>query len=53
MNNLEKIFTGDIEKYSKSYFDYLKQIFDQIDLSEIKNFVEAILSARDLSLIHI
>jgi D-sedoheptulose 7-phosphate isomerase len=47
MNNLEKIFTGDIEKYSKSYFDYLKQIFDQIDLSEIKNFVEAILSARD------
>jgi len=47
MNNLEKIFTKDIEKYSKSYFDYLKQIFDQIDLSEITGFVEVILDARE------
>ena len=47
MNNLEKIFTEDIRRYSKSYFDYLKQIFDQIDLSEIKEFVETILSARE------
>lgn len=47
MNNLEKIFSKDIEKYSKSYFDYLKQIFDQIDLSEITVFVEVILDARE------
>jgi D-sedoheptulose 7-phosphate isomerase len=47
MNNLEKIFTDNIERYSKLYFDYLKQIFDQIDLSEIKGFVETILSARE------
>jgi D-sedoheptulose 7-phosphate isomerase len=47
MNNLEKIFTENIESYSKSYFDYLKQIFDQIDLSEIKGFVEVILDARE------
>jgi len=47
MNNLEVMFTEDIERYSKSYFGYLKQIFDQIDLSEIKKFVEVILDARE------
>ena len=46
MNNLKEIFTEDIEKFSKSYLDYLKKIFDQIDLSEIKKFVETILDAR-------
>ena len=47
MNNLEEIFNKNIERYSKSYFDYLKQIFDQINLSEIKGFVETILDARE------
>jgi D-sedoheptulose 7-phosphate isomerase len=47
MNNLDKIFTEDIEQYSKSYFNYLKKIFDKIDLSEIKNFVELIIDARE------
>jgi D-sedoheptulose 7-phosphate isomerase len=47
MNNLEKIFTLDIEQYSKSYFNYLKEIFDHIDLSKIKDFIEIILDARE------
>jgi D-sedoheptulose 7-phosphate isomerase len=47
MNNLDKIFTEDIEQYSKAYFNYLKKIFDKIDLSEIKNFVELIIDARE------
>ena len=40
-------FTQDIEKYSKEYFDYLKEIFDKVNLSEIKVFVELILRTRD------
>ena len=47
MNNLDKFFTEDMEQYSKSYFGYLKKIFDQIDLSEIKDFVELILDTRE------
>ena len=47
MNNLDKFFTEDMEQYSKSYFDYLKKIIDQIDLSEIRNFVELILDTRE------
>ena len=48
-NNLDKIFTEDIEQFSRSYFDYLKQIFDEIDVYEIRNFIEVILDARERS----
>lgn len=47
MNNLDRIYTKDIEQFSTSYFDYLKQVLDSIDTSEIKAFVETILAARD------
>ena len=46
MNQLDKIFTKNIEKFSKSYFDYLKKIIDSISLIEIRDFVETILEAR-------
>ena len=47
MNQIDKFYTEDIEQFSKSYFGYLKEIFDNIDVSEINEFVEAILAARE------
>jgi D-sedoheptulose 7-phosphate isomerase len=47
MNNIDKIFTEDIEQFSKSYFSYLKEIFDKINLSEIRSFIEILLAARE------
>jgi D-sedoheptulose 7-phosphate isomerase len=47
MNQIDKFYTEDIEQFSKSYFDYLKEIIDKIDVSEINAFVEAILAARE------
>ena len=47
MNEIDKFFTKDIEKFSKSYFNYLVQIFEKVDLLEIKSFVKILLEARD------
>ena len=47
INSLDKIFVEDIEQFSRSYFDYLKEIFDKVDVAEIKHFVEEILDARE------
>ena len=29
INSLDKIFVEDIEQFSRSYFDYIKEIFDK------------------------
>ena len=47
MNRIDGFFTENIEQFSKSYFSYLKEIFDKVDLSEIKIFVDLLLSARE------
>jgi D-sedoheptulose 7-phosphate isomerase len=47
LNNIDKFFTEDIEEFSKSYFNYLKSIFNKIDLAEIKRFGETLLIARE------
>jgi D-sedoheptulose 7-phosphate isomerase len=47
MNKIDSFFTKDIEQFSKSYFSYLKEIFDKINLSEVRLFVELILAARE------
>ena len=47
MNQIDKFYTEDIEQFAKSYFDYLKEIIDKIDVSEINEFVEVILAARE------
>jgi len=47
MNKIDSFFTEDIEQFSKSYFNYLKEIFDKIDLTEIKLFIEILLVARE------
>ena len=46
MNKIDGFFTENIEQFSQSYFSYLKEIIDKVDLSEIKIFVELLLSAR-------
>ncbi len=47
MNTVDGFFTDDIESFSRSYFSYLKEIFDKIQTSEIKAFVEILLDARE------
>ena len=47
MNRIDEFFTENIEQYSKSYFTYLQEIFEKIDISEIKEFVEIILATRE------
>jgi D-sedoheptulose 7-phosphate isomerase len=47
MNNIDRFFTPDIVEFSRSYFAYLKQILDGIDLKSIRRFIEIILDARE------
>ena len=47
MNHLDNIFDQDIEKFTKSYFEYIKVVLDKIDVSEVKVFIEYILYARE------
>ena len=47
INNLERIFTEDIEEFSRSYLNYIKKVIDNISVIEIRNFVEVLLDARD------
>jgi len=46
MNNIDRIFTEDVEEFSSAYIDYLKQVLDSIDLSSIRKFVEILVDAR-------
>lgn len=47
MNNLDRIFSMDVEAFSNAYLDYLKQVLDGIDRAEIRRFVETLLDARE------
>ena len=47
MNKIDNFFTENIVEFSRSYFDYLKEIFEKVDLQEIKAFVEVLLTARE------
>ncbi len=46
MNNLDRMFTTDVEEFSRSYFTYLNKVIDSIDSAEIRQFVETLLDAR-------
>ena len=48
MNRIDKFYTKDIEQFSKSYLDYLKEIIDKIDVVEVRKFVEVILDALEI-----
>ena len=45
-NNIDRIFTGDVEAFSRSYLDYVKKVLDQIDTTSIRRFVETLLDVR-------
>ena len=47
MNKVDEFFSKDIKQFSKSYLEYLKEIFDKVDLLEIKLFIEILLEARE------
>ncbi len=49
MNNLENIFTKDIQKFSKNYFKYLNELLNRIDTKEIKVFYNLIFEAKENS----
>ncbi len=46
-NNLDRMFTLDVEAFSAAYLDYLKKVLDGIDKSSIRRFVETLLDARE------
>jgi D-sedoheptulose 7-phosphate isomerase len=46
MNKLDQIYSDDIKQFSASYFNYLKVIFDRVNLLEIQTFVDTLLAAR-------
>ena len=47
MNEIDKFYTRDVVDFSKSYFNYLTELFKKIDLREIQSFVDTLLSARE------
>lgn len=49
MNNVDKIYQkcNSVSEFSKSYFDYLKVVLDNIKMNEIDDFVNALLLARE------
>jgi len=46
MNNLDRIFSKDVEVFSRDYFDYLKVVLGRIETAAIRRFVETVLDAR-------
>jgi D-sedoheptulose 7-phosphate isomerase len=47
MNNIDKIFQKDPSKFAASYFNYLNSVLQSIDLTEIENFINTLIDARD------
>lgn len=47
LNNLDRMFTLDVEAFSGAYLEYLKKVLDDIDKSSIRRLVETLLDARD------
>ena len=46
MNNIDRIFSKDPNKFADSYLNYLQSILKKIDTKEIARFIETLLSAR-------
>ena len=47
MNNLDRIFTKDPVAFAGAYLDYLTSVLKAIDTSEIGQFIETLLDARE------
>ena len=48
MNNIDKFFNKDAKKFAYEYFSYISNIFRAIDSNEIKNFIDSLLTAREI-----
>lgn len=46
MNHLDRIFTEDPVVFATRYFDYLAQVFSQVDTKAIGRFIDILLDAR-------
>ena len=46
MNNIDKFFDKDAEKFADAYLSYLSFVLKAIDRGEIRNFIDFILTAR-------
>ena len=46
MNNIDRIFSKDPNKFADSYLNYLQSILKKIDTKEIARFIETLLNAR-------
>ena len=49
MNRIDEIFnnSANIEEFSKSYFEYLSLILQNISTTEVENFIKVLLNARN------
>lgn len=45
MNNIDRIFSKDPNKFADSYLNYLQSILKKIDTKEIASFIETLLNA--------
>ena len=46
MNNLDRIFTLDVEEFTRRYLQYLNEVLQAIDQESIASFVKTLLEAR-------
>ena len=46
MNNIDRIFSKDPNKFADSYLNYLQSILKKIETKEIARFIETLLNAR-------
>jgi len=47
INNIDRFYTKNVVDFSFSYFDYLKKIFDNMNLNSINSLVQTLLVARE------
>ena len=47
MNNIDRIFTQDSKAFASRYLGYLTSVLERIDVTQIAQFIETLLAARD------
>lgn len=47
MNNIDRIFTQDSKAFASGYLGYLTSVLERIDVTQIAQFIETLLAARD------
>lgn len=47
MNNIDRIFTQDSKAFASEYLGHLTSVLERIDVTQIAQFIETLLAARD------